>query len=285
MHPILFEIPGLGFPLRSFGVMVAAGFLLGMWVMGRLVQRYSDQPAKDLARYSAVHVWILAGVLIGARLMYVTVEVAKGSSTGQEYIDSPWTVLFIWQGGLVMYGGLFGGILFGIWKGWKEGLDLAHGLDVGLTAGFFGLALGRIGCLLVGDDYGRIVPTRYEELPFPITLRVPAELPAGSLFGTQNAGHVLWATQPWMAINAILLGLFGIWLMKRRSFPGQVALVLVLLYSVTRFVIEMFRGDELRGMWFGDSISTSQLIAIGVAVVSTCLLIWTTLRHSPEPQT
>ena len=285
MHPILFEIPGLSLPLRSFGVMVAGGFLLGMWIMGRLVQRYSEEPERDLARYSVVHVWILAGVLIGARLMYVIVEIAKGSTTGQEYLDAPWSVLFIWQGGLVMYGGLFGGILFGVWKGWKEKLDIPHGLDTGLTAGFFGLAVGRVGCLLVGDDYGKHVPPAYEHLPFPITLTVPVELPTGSLFGAQNAGQVLWATQPWMAVNAVLIGLLGVWLLKHRRFPGQVSLVLALVYSITRFVIERFRGDELRGMWFEGALSTSQLVAIGVATVSVLLLIRAGLRGAPAPQT
>ena len=42
MHPIVFEIPGLGLPIRSFGLMVAGGFLLGMWIMNRLVRSLKD---------------------------------------------------------------------------------------------------------------------------------------------------------------------------------------------------------------------------------------------------
>ena len=43
MHPILFTIPGIDFPVRSFGLMVAAGFLLGTWILGKLVQRGSQR--------------------------------------------------------------------------------------------------------------------------------------------------------------------------------------------------------------------------------------------------
>jgi len=73
----------------------------------------SADPEADVARYGEVHVWVLAGILLGARLMYVIVEIAQGIGTGQAYLDEPWTILFIWQGGLVMYGGFAGGALLG----------------------------------------------------------------------------------------------------------------------------------------------------------------------------
>jgi len=281
MHPILFKIPGTDLPLRSFGVMVAGGFLLGMWIMGRLVERYSAKPERDVQRYAAIHVWILMGVLLGARLMYVVVEIAKGTHQGSLYIEQWWTILYIWQGGLVMFGGLFGAILVGAWKARKEGIHIPEGLDYGLIAGFFGLAVGRIGCLLVGDDYGKIVPEKYAQLPFPITLHVPEVLKEGSLFGSQNAGQVLWATQPWMAVNATLIALVGLWLLKRRRYRGQVAVTMALIYAVTRFSIEYFRGDTLRGVWFDGALSTSQVVAIGVAAITLVLFVLGLGRHEP----
>lgn len=286
MHPILFELPG-GFPVRSFGVMLAAGFLLASWVFSRLVARHSDDPENDVARYGAVPVWVLIGIVIGARLMYVAVEVLKDSPTGQEYLSRPWTILMVWKGGLVMYGGTFGGLLGGWWCARRHRVDLWHGTDIGLTAGWFGLAVGRVGCLLVGDDYGKVVPEAWRDLPFPITLHVPDPLPPHSLFGDANAGEVLWATQPWMAINALLIALLGVWLLKRRHYPGQVGLVIVLLYSITRFVIEMFRGDEVRGTWFDGAISTSQLIAVVAGAAALALLVALRKRRVrwPTPRT
>ena len=270
MYPILFEVAG--FPIRSFGVMVALGFVVGTMIYSRLVTRYSDDPERDVERYAAIPVWVLFGVVLGARLLYVAVEVAKGSAVGRSYLDDPLTMLFIWEGGLVMYGGLFGAMAAGLWCAKRQKVPLRHALDLGLTAGFFGLAIGRVGCLMVGDDYGGIVPEAYRGLPFPITLQVPQVLREHSLFGAENAGQVLWATQPWMTVNATLIGLLGVWLLKRRKYPGQVSLVLLLVYAVTRSVIEHFRGDDIRGKWFGDAISTSQLIGLVAGLVVVLLL-------------
>lgn len=273
MHPILFKIPGLGFPIRSFGLMLAAGFLVGSWLLGKLAARYGDDPREDPARYSRITVWVLMGIVIGARLMYVCVEIARGSDVGHDFLGSPVKILAVWEGGLVMYGGLFGGILGGLWCARREGVRPVHALDLGLVAGFVGQAIGRIGCLLVGDDYGRVVPPGSEHLPFPITLRVPSPLPEGSLFGTENAGEVLWATQPWMSVKALIVAFVGWQVLRHRRYAGQASLWIILTYGILRSIVEMFRGDEVRGVWFGGAVSTAQLISIVAGLGAITLLV------------
>jgi phosphatidylglycerol:prolipoprotein diacylglycerol transferase len=287
MFPHVLELPlPFGrepFHLRSFGLMVAIGFLVGAHLLQRLVRRYGDDPAGDPERFSRVTIWLLVGVLAGARLAYVLVEVLRGSADGREFLARPWTALFIWQGGLVMYGGLFGAVALGVWSGRREHLRIPHGLDMGLVAGFVGLAIGRVGCLLVGDDYGAPVPEAYAGLPFPITLRVPDPLPEGSLFGDENRGLLLWATQPWMSLNALFLAWIGWRLLKRRRYAGQVSLWLLLLYSITRFCIESFRGDSARGLWLGGRLSTSQIVSVVCALVAIALLVRFRGRRDPLP--
>jgi phosphatidylglycerol:prolipoprotein diacylglycerol transferase len=273
MHPILFTIPGIDFPVRSFGLMVAAGFLLGTWILGKLVQRGSPNPAKDVERYGALPVWVLIGVVLGARLLYVIVEVSRGSETGHEYLAKPWTILAVWEGGLVMYGGMFGGMLGGVWCARRARIPIGNALDLGVVAAFFGQAVGRIGCLLVGDDYGAVVPERWRDLPFPITLHVPDPLPEQSLFGAANAGQVLWATQPMMTIKALVVACLGLYVLKRRRYAGHAALVMVLAYAILRSLVELLRGDEIRGVWFGGALSTSQLISIVSGLVALGLLV------------
>jgi phosphatidylglycerol---prolipoprotein diacylglyceryl transferase len=180
MHPVLFEIhgvPGIGdIKLRAFGLMVAIGFLLAsQWLWPRLLRRHGLEPEKDVLRVPAVAFWVLIGVLLGGRAMYVVVEVARHlsgatgfDSFGALVLERPWKAFFIWEGGMAMYGGFAGAVLAGSWAAKKHGLDLANGLDTGLTAGFLGQAIGRVGCLLVGDDYGRIVPPAWRDAPFPI---------------------------------------------------------------------------------------------------------------------
>lgn len=281
MHPILFTIPGIDFPVRSFGLMVALGFILGTWILGKLVRSYSPNPERDFERYQALPVWILIGAVLGARAMYVGVEIARGSDTGQEYLDHPLRMLAVWEGGLVLYGGLFGGILGGTICARRLKIPVATGMDLGLVAMFFGQAVGRIGCLLVGDDYGKVVPERWKDLPFPLTLHVPKPLPPHSLFGEENAGLQLWATQPLMTIKALIVACIGLWILKRRRYAGQAALVMLLCYAVLRSGVEMLRGDTIRGLWFGGAISTSQLISIGVGV--TCLALLIAFRQRREP--
>ena len=285
MHPILFTVPGFDLPIRSFGVMVAAAFLLGSAIWSRLLARYGDDPEHDPERSSQVGLWVLVGILVGARALYVTVEVFRywaaedgAGMVGRQFVESPLEILKIWQGGLVMYGAMFGGALFGALSSRRVGLALPSALDTAAVASAFGLAVGRVGCLLVGDDFGAIVPAKYQNLPFPITLHVPAleDLPPASLFASSQppvAGEVLWATQPWMTLNAILLGCLGLWLLKRRRYRGQVALRLLALYAVGRAVIEAFRGDTIRGLWFGDTLSTSQLISLAAGAVAVFFLV------------
>ena len=99
--------------------------------------------------------WILVGILLGARAMCVVVEIFKGSATGQRYLDDPMAIFYYWEGGLVMYGGT-GGIALGLYA--APSTDCTSPTPwTGLAAGFCGLAVGRVGCLLVGDD-GRSCP-------------------------------------------------------------------------------------------------------------------------------
>src|SRR5262245_26228395 len=328
MHPVLFRVPGLDFPLRTFGALVACGILFGIWVWGKLLARYGNDPKQDPERGSNVALWLVVGILVGARLFYVGVEVtryltadlsdaqvaylagkergptstltpeemaaANKVAVGYEFLHDPFKILLIWQGGLVMYGGLVGGILFGLYAARKHGLNPWNGLDTGLLCGFIGLVLGRVGCLLVGDDYGSVVPAAWEQSwrPIhlanggeigPLTIRVPSlewlNQNKESLFDHDLAGKVLWATQPWMSLNALLIALVGwIWLKNRHHYGVPAALMLV-QYAVCRFTIEAFRGDEVRGLWFGGKISTSQLVS--VLVLGTGLWLFVKRRRTP----
>lgn len=281
VHPILYTIPGLDFPLRSFGILLAAGFLLGSFLLGKLAERYGDDPRQDPERLSRVTVWILFGVVLGARLLYIIVEVGQQSPVGKDFVAHPVEMLKVWNGGLVMYGGLFGAIALGTLKARMEKLRVLHALDLGLIAGFVGLAVGRIGCFLVGDDYGSVVPPEYAHLPWPITLHVPQVLPEGSLFGEENAGQVLWATQNWMSIKALIVAGIGYWTLKHRRYAGQVALTCLFSYAILRSGVEFFRGDSVRGLWFGGAISTSQLISLISGTIALILLV--RLRKRSEP--
>lgn len=283
MHPILFEIPGTHIPIRSFGLMVAIGFLVGSHLFSKLAARFGDDPKNDPARYQSITVWIVVGVILGARTLYVIVEMLRGSPVGQGFKEHPLSILAIWEGGLVMYGGMVGAIAVGTWAAKRYGVRAIHALDMGLVAGFVGQAIGRVGCLLVGDDYGKVVPEKWQWLPFPITLRVPSPLPHDSLFGDENAGKLLWATQPLMSIKALIVAFVGWQILKRRRYAGQVSLWIVFVYAILRSSVELLRGDNVRGVWFGGAVSTSQLISLGMATLAVVLLVKNRNTRNPLP--
>lgn len=282
MHPILFTVPGIDFPVRSFGVMVVLGFLLGSHAYAVLGNRYAKDRVREAPGYAAVPLWVLIGILLGARAMYVIVEILRDSETGRSYLANPLRVFAYWEGGLVMYGGAFGGIALGLVCAKRYSMRLWHALDLGMVAGMLGYAVGRVGCLLVGDDFGRIVPPEHRDLPFPITLRVPEVLHPQSLFGEENAGQTLWATQPWMSANGLFLFAVGLFLLRRRRWEGQVAATILLLYSIDRFAIEQFRGDELRGIWFGG-LSTSQIVSLVLGTICLAILVKNRRRDERAP--
>lgn len=260
----------------TFGLVLMLGFLVGWFLWPRLLARYGADPQRDPERAGQCMTATIIGVIAGGRLMYVIVEVARyaSGSTGEHgvghgFVERPWEVLMIWKGGLVMYGGFAGAVIAGLWAARKHGLALARALDTGLVAGFIGQAIGRWGCLLVGDDYGKLVPERWQHLPFPITERVPSlewlQAHPKSLFEHELAGQLLWATQIWESANALCVSLAGYLALRLGARPGRAAALCFLVYATNRFWIEFFRGDPIRGLW-ALGLSTSQLISVPVAL-------------------
>jgi len=232
--PELFTIPIFDIPLRSFGLMVALGFIVAVAVASKLAARYGNNLKTDPEGIADVSWWILIGVILGARLAFVLVNAGH-------YASHPGDILKVWEGGLVMYGGLILAVLLGVWKAKRIGMPAWQSLDYGLTAGFLGQAIGRIGCFLVGDDYG--APT---DVPWAVTY--PEPLRAGSAFAAELSTVAVHPTQFYMALKALALFGLGLWLLKRKKFHGQVSLVLLMGYAILRYIVEMFRFDmEARG--------------------------------------
>lgn len=248
MWPELFTIPGLDKPLGSFGLLVAIGFLVGLGVAGKLFRKYGNDRVNDPQRFGDVAMWVLIGVIAGGRLAFVLVNL-------DDYAERPLDIFKIWEGGLVMYGGFILAVVLGVWKSVRMSMPAWQTLDVALTAGFLGQAIGRLGCLAVGDDYG--APT---DVPWAITF--PDPLPDGSAFAPELAGVPVHPTQLYMSLKALAVFAVGIWLLPRKKFHGQVAICLMAVYSVLRYIVEFFRWDsKARGGIFADGGSPDDVRA------------------------
>ena len=164
MYPVLFRIGSLD--ITSFGVLVALGALVGLWVFRRELARSGlPDEALDAAVYG------LVGGLVGAKLLYVFEHVDEGSFFG----------LFLDRGGMSWFGGFVGGLFAGLATIRVKRWPTIAVLSAATPALAIGQMLGRIGCFLVGDDYGHPTSLPWgvafpEGLP-PTTERVhPAQI-------------------------------------------------------------------------------------------------------------
>ena len=251
MHPYLFKIPYLDFPIRSFSVMVLIGVLCGAWWLTGALKRQGvegDGVLDHLLRNC-----LLLGFL-GARLTYVIVH--------PEVYRDILSLVAVWEGGLVSYGGFFGGAL-GAWLfARKRGIPFARLGDAALPALALGQTFGRIGCLLVGDDYGR---------PWDGAWAVTFPQVEGSLMPPDLIGVPLHPSQIYLSLMNLVLFASMAWLYKRRRFDGQVLGTGMIVYAIGRFLVEYTRGDDVaRGFW--GALSTAQWTGIATAAAGLAVL-------------
>jgi phosphatidylglycerol---prolipoprotein diacylglyceryl transferase len=252
-----------GVPLRSFGFFVALGFLVGVQLATRLSRKYGSDPDLDADRIPDLSWTVLLGVLIGARIAYVLVNL-------DVFLDNPIAILKIWEGGLVMYGGLILALILGLRKTRKLEMNPLQTADYALTAAFLGQAVGRIGCLAVGDDFGKPVALNADGTAPWWAVTFDSPLRNGSAFPPYLTDIALHPTQMYMSIKALTLFAFGMWLLKRKKFHGQVMVSVMAGYAVLRSIVEIFRGDaQARGGIFRDGLSPEdvgqRLHELGVA--------------------
>ena len=236
MYPELFRIGD--YPVTSFGVMVAVGALVGLSVFRREL-RFSRLP--EAAADSAV--WGLFGGLVGAKLFWVF------ESLGD---DAFFDLLFS-RGGLTWYGGLVGGVGVGIAVLVRQKVPLVAALAAATPALAVGHLLGRIGCFLVGDDYGR-----------------PTDLPWGVAF-PEGLPPTVVPVHPTQLYEAVCLGVIAWLLMRwRRRGAGDMVVLsrYLLLAGLTRFAIEFVRINER--VWF--NLTTAQLVALALVAIGVGML-------------
>jgi phosphatidylglycerol:prolipoprotein diacylglycerol transferase len=237
MVPVLFRIGSV--EITSFGVMVALGALAGLWIFQRELRRAGlPDAAVDAAIFG------LFGGLAGAKLLYVAEHLG----------ETAWLALLTDRGGMSWFGGFVGGVGVGLltiwWRRWPTTAVLAAATP-GLA---FGQLLGRIGCFLVGDDYGRAT-----DLPWGVAF--PRGLPP-----TTERVH------PTQLYEAVFLGILG-WLLirwRRRGMSDRGVLgSYLLLAGVFRFLLEFVRVN----VHVVGPLTVAQFFAAGVAVIGAVILM------------
>jgi phosphatidylglycerol:prolipoprotein diacylglycerol transferase len=249
VYPELFSIGP--FTIYSYGVLLAASYLLGL----RLAMWRAKKWGLDSNRVLDLGIYIIIAALVGAKLLLLVVDF--------EQFSRPEELLTLARSGGVFYGGLLLAVGVAFWYIYKHRMPFWTTCDVFAPGIALGHVTGRLGCLAAGCCYGR--PT---DLPWGITFTNPL---AQANVGTP-LGIPLHPTQIYEAGAAlIILGFLLATENRGRRFAGRTFWSYMFLYAISRFIIEIYRGDP-RGTVF-DVLSTSQFISVVLAPLSILMLV------------
>src|SRR5213596_1140575 len=228
MYPRLFELGPI--TVYTYGVLLAAAYLFGL----KLAMNRAKARGLDANRVLDLGIYIIISALVGAKLLLLITDF-------RSFMSNPRELLTLARSGGVFYGGLILAVGVALWYIRRLGLPLWTTCDVFAPGIALGHVIGRFGCLFAGCCYGK--PTTR---PWGITFTDPF---AAANVGTP-LGVPLHPTQLYEAGAEFLILMILLATERRgRPFPGRTFWAYMFLYAVSRFIIEIFRGDP-RGMVF-----------------------------------
>jgi phosphatidylglycerol:prolipoprotein diacylglycerol transferase len=255
MYPELFRIGT--FPITTYGIFLALGMLLALFVASRLGVR--DGLSRE--RIYDLGLWTLIGGLLGSKiLMFFTEDNVQVFS-----LD------FLRSGG-VYYGGFLGGFIALVILIRIYGLPFWKVTDAFAPGVALGQAFGRQGCFSAGCCWGKETT-----LPWGVHFTEAGHEYTGvPTYGPDGHALYLHPTQLYESFFMLIVFVFLLYLHRRKKFDGQVLIAYGIIYSVFRFFIEFIR-DDPRGNLFGlttlTGLSTSQLISVIVAIGAAVFMV------------
>lgn len=240
MYPVLLQLGH--FELRSYGLIVALSFIIGLWLSTKEAQRKGLDPRliQEFALYA------LLGGIIGARLYFVLFSEPK------YFLQNPSEIFAFWRGGIGVIGSLLGGFLAGVWYCRRKRISVLKFADT-LTPGIaLGQTIGQFACLFNGDSYGR--PT---DLPWAITYAdprsfAPLNIPLHPIEIYEMAAYfsvflLVWSTR------------------KKFRADGFGFLTYLGAYGAARFSMEFFRGQPAIFAW---GLPAAQVFSMALILAS-----------------
>ena len=258
MQKIAFQLGSL--PVHWYGVLLAIGFILGLWTASRRAMRDRIAPEKVFDSGA----WLIIGAILGARALYV-ISYPDDLFRNPLFPQAPWTEIFMVQrGGLVFYGGLIGAIASGLIYVWKNKLPLWKFADALAPSIALGYVPGRLGCLMNGCCYGRATA-------MPWAIHFPGD--------HETKGLGVHPTQIYDSLLNLGLYFALAWLYRRKKFDGQVFASYLAGYAVTRSIVEVFRGDY-PVHYLGGLATPAHLVSMVIFAAGT-VLYWKLGRRKP----
>jgi phosphatidylglycerol---prolipoprotein diacylglyceryl transferase len=255
MHPRLLTTPF--FTLHTFGLLLASAYIASFWWLTREGRR----EGLDVDALTSLGLWAIAGAVLGAKALMIARALPEYAAAPSEMFS-----LSVLTSAGDFYGGFIGALITSaIFFPRHPRLPFWRTADLCGPAIALGQAIGRIGCFMAGDDYGR--PTN---LPWGVAF---TDIDAARIGGAP-LGVKLHPVQLYESVVCLVLFAFLVRVSRRKRFDGEVILAYTLLYAMARFALELFRGDADRGFVANGLLSTSQFIALilGAATIALWLV-------------
>lgn len=261
----------LRIPIHSYGLLLALGFVVAIWV----AQREARRQGQDPEAIGDLSFWILVAALVGSRVYYIFVNwddyFGQNAMVATRLGRIP-RLLAVWEGGLVFYGGFIASVLTAWWYMRKRGMPFLAYADTMIPSVALGHFFGRLGCFAAGCCWGKVAHGHYPWLaefpPESLAWQSFASRADPSRYLSPDRLHTLplHPTQLYESAGELLLFFLLVALVRpRKLFHGQVLATWLMAYAVLRSVVESFRGDVERGVVAGLGVGAWTSIAIFAA--------------------
>jgi phosphatidylglycerol:prolipoprotein diacylglycerol transferase len=244
LDPIIFHVGYIA--LRWYSLIIITAIAIGVYFTAREAEQKGFK--KDDIYEAAIYI-VLGGIL-GARLFHVL------DQWSNEFAANPIRALYVWEGGLAIWGAVIGGLVAAALISWRRHWNFPALLDAAAPGLVLAQAIGRIACVITGDAMGK--PTNG---PFGFAYTSPSALvPQLGVYYTPMPVYEIVAN----------LGIFtALWQLRKRSWvDGKLFLSYLILYSLERFVLGFT--SSYRIIIFG--LTQSQIIALTGLTIAIAVL-------------
>ena len=263
-----FSLFGTEWSIKWYGLCIAIGFLLAV------VYGFRRAPKFGIDRDRLFDIVLVCTVLafLGARLYYV---LFSSGSQRQAYFDNPISILYIWEGGIAIYGGLIAAFASGILMCRIRKVNTLAAFDLASLGFLIGQCIGRWGNFFNQEAYGGNTT-----LPWGMTGDIiQSGVHASSDYALDMPVHPTFLYESlWCLLGFILIHIISV---KAYTFKGKLFSIYMIWYGAGRFFIEGLRTDSL----MIGSLRVSQLVAIAAVIggVAMLLILQKRTKDGPEP--
>jgi phosphatidylglycerol:prolipoprotein diacylglycerol transferase len=254
MHPVLLDLSFIKIPTYGFFILVS--YLISLWYLLKIHKDFEidRKVVEDLSFYLVFYGFI------GAKILYIITFFNQFGNTFSERLLNSFSFENI-RSGFVFYGGVIAGVIYFYIYTKKKKINFLNAADLFARVLPLSHAIGRLGCFSAGCCHGK---------------------PTSSIFGvrftdpmcsveSEYIGVPIHPTQLYESFGNILIFIILIKISSRKRVSGFIFFSYLILYSILRFIVEFFRGDERGSFYFG--FSQAQIISI-ILMIFSIYFIW-----------